>query len=78
MEFEKNINYFESVRDKLAQDHKDKFVLISGQQIISFHDTRVDGVKEARKKFEAGFFIVMKCVPIEEEEIHVLHSRAGV
>ena len=78
MEFEKNINYFESVRDKLAKEHKGKFVLISGQKIISFHDTRIDGVKEARTKFEPGFFIVMKCVPIEEEEVHVLHSRAGV
>ena len=78
MEFEKNINYFESVRDKLATENKDKYVLISGQKIISFHDTRVDGVKEARQKFKPGFFIVMKCVPIEEEEIHVLHSRAGV
>ena len=78
MEFDKNINYFESVRDELVKSNKDKFVLISGQKVGSFHDTRVDGVKEGREKFGVGLFIVMKCVAIEDEEIHVLHSRAGV
>ena len=78
MELEKNFDYFETVREKLAKKHHGKYVIISNAKIVSYHNTFAEGARQAQKKFKPGFFIVAPCVYKHEEEIAVYHSRVGV
>ena len=79
MELEKNFDYFETVREKLAKKHHGKYVLISDAKVVSYHPTFVEGVLEARnRELKPGNFIVAECVLKHEEVPAVFHSRVGV
>lgn len=77
-EFQKNLEFFETKRDELVKKHKGKYVVISGQKAVSFHDDFVSGVKKARETMKDGDFIVQWCVPAGEDVIQFYTLRVGV
>ena len=51
MTFESDVKYFNSVNEKLAKDHKGKFVIIKDKKKYGIFSNFVDAHKEALKKF---------------------------
>ena len=49
--FEEDIEFFQSINDKLAHEHQRKFVLIKNRENIGIFSNFVDAHKEALSKF---------------------------
>ena len=51
MTFEEDVEYFKSINEELAKEHKGKFVLIKDKENHGIFSNFVDAHKEALKKF---------------------------
>lgn len=72
VELEREIEFFESKRKEWLKDHKDKFVLIKGKELIDVFSTFEDAYKEGVRRFGNQPFLIKKVT--EEEEVEKLPS----
>jgi hypothetical protein len=70
------IAYFEINRMTLAKENHGKFVLIHDESIAGFYKSELDAYTVAKQNYEAGSFLIRKCLTPEEETPQVFHSRA--
>jgi len=63
--FEENIEYFNSVNEELAKEHKGKFVLIKDKTNYGIFSSFEDAHKEALKKFGVAEVVIAQ-IGVEE------------
>lgn len=71
------IRYFKVHQPELAEEHHGKFVLIHGESLKGFFDSELKAYTTAKRSYEAGTFLIRKCLKSEEESPQVFHSRVG-
>jgi hypothetical protein len=55
---EKELQYYESIKDELLAHHKGKFALIRDEQLIDTFNQDIDAYKEGVKRFGNSPFLV--------------------
>ncbi len=55
---EAEFKYYLDNQDTLVRQHKGKFVIVKGQQVIGVHDTEEEAIRETMKEHELGTFLV--------------------
>jgi len=69
---EKEIGFFSRVKADLLKEHRDQYVLIKGEEILGFFDSKSEAVNAGYRKLGNVPFLTKK---IEEEEtVYTLNS----
>jgi hypothetical protein len=72
--FEKNYNYFESIRNELVKSNHGKVVLISDEKEQGFFENEIEACNAGEEKFgQKGDFIIQNCLT-KEEDISYIYS----
>lgn len=71
---EKEYKYFQSKREQLVKEYRDKYVVIMGEDIKGYFDTEDEAI-DAFPDDELGTFLVQKCIP-QAEDTAIFRSRA--
>ena len=67
-------DFFLQNKDKLCEEHPDKFVVIKNKEVIGVYDDQVSAYTETTKVHKPGTFIIDRCSR-ETSEAQVFHSR---
>ena len=68
MELERELRYFESIKDDLLKRYDGKYVLIKGENLIDVFSSFEDAYKEGVKRFGNSPFLIKKVEKIEPIE----------
>jgi len=60
--FEKELEYFIANQAGLVAKHRDKTLVIRGQEVVDVCDTPLAAYLTAQEKYEPGTFMIQPCV----------------
>lgn len=75
--FDQLLEFFDSLREKLVEEHHNEYVVIYDNQLIKFFDSHEDAFFYADERYAEGTFLVAHCVT-EEEDSATFRSRIAL
>jgi hypothetical protein len=64
--------YYTAHQQEIIKDHLGDYVVIQGNTILGYYKNRMDGLSAmAKKRINAGTYIVHKCRPVGEPDMTV-------
>ncbi|MGH7202934.1 MAG: hypothetical protein ACREHC_00645 [Candidatus Levyibacteriota bacterium] len=73
---DKEYKYYKDNQESLLQKHKNKVLVIIGEEVVGVYDDEASAYQDSISKYKLGTFLIQKCLP-EEETIQTFHSRAA-
>lgn len=74
-EVDKNYVWFKENLKELLKKYKNKYIVISNQEVI-FSCTTMEEAVNFASELDMGNFIIQECSKEEEKNIQVFHTRA--
>lgn len=71
---DKEYKYYKANQKDFFKKHKNKVLVIKGEEIVGIYDNEADAYNDSISKHKLGTFLIQRCVP-EEETIQTFHSR---
>lgn len=71
----KQFAYFKKHQNEYAKEHHGEFVLIHDDSVEGFYQSELQAYTRGKNKFEAGTFLIRKCLRTKEETSLLYHSR---
>lgn len=75
---EREFKYFLEHQEQLVNEHRGKYVVIKGDEVLGAYETELEAVQQASKEHELGTFLVQKCEPGTESYTQTFHSRVAL
>ena len=75
---DRQIAYFQQHQTELAEEHHGEFVLIHDESIEGFYESELDAYTAAKRRYDAGTFLIRQCLRPEEETTQTFHSRIAI
>lgn len=72
---DKSYEYYKTHQNELTKQYLYRFLVISENNIIWDYDSQEQAYFEAIKTHKPWTFIIQQCLPKEEEEKVIFHSR---
>ena len=61
--FREELDYFVANQDALVKEHRGKFLVIKGKQVIGVHATALGAYLDAQRQHAVGSFMIQPCEP---------------
>ncbi|WP_407404369.1 hypothetical protein [Sodaliphilus sp.] len=73
---EKEFKYFVSHHDEIFRDHPNKFVVISGEAVVSAAESFDEALSQAMAQgLEPGTFLIQECTEGDDAYTQTFHTR---
>lgn len=72
---EKEFKYFRDHQEELVKKHRDKYLVIVGEEVAGVYDSEIDAYIAAKKHYKPGIFLIQHCLPGEGAYIQTFYSR---
>lgn len=70
-----DFRYYLANKTDLVKAHAGKFIVIKDCQVIGVYDTQLLAIDETKKHHKLGTFLVKHCLPGDDADRQVYHSR---
>lgn len=75
---EKEFQFYKDNQQELSEKYHGKYLVIHSQKVEGVYDSELAAYTDAKKRFEAGSFLIQQCVSAQEEPTQVFHSRVAI
>jgi hypothetical protein len=75
-DLQREFRYYLEHQDELVKLHAGKVLVIRGEQVVGVFDTDAEALREARRRFPAGTYILQRCSEGSEDYTQHFTSRA--
>lgn len=74
---EKEFKYYLDNQDEFVKEHKGKYLVIVGEEIVGTYSSDEEAYFESEKKYNSGTFLIQFCEAGDSSYTQSFHSRVS-